>query len=47
MVFSNTDIVAGMMDGASLTDYNIAGLYRFTAKNLNSQSLTFRFAAVL
>lgn len=47
MVPTHSDILAGIVDSASLTDDDIAGLYDLTAKLLETQALALRLTTVL
>lgn len=46
-VFTNTNIFAGMVNGAPLTNEDIAIYCGLTAKDFNAQTLALRVAAVL
>ena len=47
MVPSHSDIFAGIVNSASLTDKDVASLGKLTAKQFNAQAFAFRFTAVL
>ncbi len=47
MNLAHTDVFTGMMDRTTLTDQNIACFGYLTSEDLNTQSLAFRFTAVL
>ena len=47
MILAHTDVAVGIVDGAPLTDDDIAGLYDLTAKLLEAQALALRLATVL
>ena len=47
VIFSHSDVCAGMVFGSSLTDDNVTGNYLLAAKYFDTQSFAFRFAAVL
>jgi len=46
VVFADPHIATGMMTGTALADDDIAAVGQLSAKNLDAQALTFRFAAV-
>jgi len=46
VVFTNPHIATGMMTGTALADNDITAVGQLSAKNLDAQALTFRFAAV-
>ena len=47
MILAHTDVAVGIVDSASLTDDDIAGLYDLTAKLLETQALALRLTTVL
>ncbi len=47
MVPTHSDVLAGIVDSASLTDQDIASLCCLTAEQFNAQAFAFRFTAVL
>ncbi len=47
MIFAKAYVFTGMMNGTTLTHQNVASLSYLATKNLNAQSLAFRFTAVL
>jgi len=46
VVFAYPHIATGMMTGTALADDDIAAVSQLSAKNLDAQALTFRFATV-
>ncbi len=47
MILAHTDIFAGIVDGSSLTNYDVARLSELTAEKLHAESFAFRLTAVL
>ena len=46
MVFAHTDVVARIVDSATLADDDVTGDAMLTAKNFNTQAFAFGFATV-
>ena len=47
MVLTHTDVAVGIVDGAPLTDDDVAGFYGFAAKLLEAETLAMGFTTVL
>jgi len=46
MILTHTDVLTGVVDGATLTDDDVAGDAGLTAKNLHTQTFAFGFTTI-